>query len=527
MGKTKKKNTKIAKDTARPFQVMCTDIYLLWILIVFPLYYADGYFHLPEKKSIFWCTSTLIYLGVILFGVIVTAFSMREHWSFENFKKNITMTDVFMFGFLVCNLIALAISDDRMNAWIGQSSRYYGAKVLILACLVYFVVSRYGWINKVFIWAFLIGGNGVCLLATFDYFGMDVLGINKQMQRPDWAIFISTMGNSNTCASYVCMALVGAMIYFCVTEEKKDKVFSGISIMNCAAALITSRSDSAFVGVAVIIAVLGVMAFCKKIEFKKYILMLAFVDAGILSLFIFRKLFFDKLLGDFDMGLPRALNQPVLLGALLIVLAAIFAGLVYIEKKSVRLGENIKKISIVTAVVGGVIIVVFIVVKLNIIDLFKEGLGVQGEEIPGNRSYTYNRTMRSYMQLPIKNKIFGNGQGSVSSVLSQYFGDELSGLGISINSAHNNILDYLIITGLFGAVCYLGVVISEIRNGLKAFRENPYVLVFLGCIIAYFAQGLFNIEQSNTTTVFWLLLACCEGMYRQWVIKRKQCNVKN
>ena len=221
MSKSNKKNTKTA---ARPFQVMCTDLYLLWILIAFPLYYADGYFHLPENKSIFWCTSTLVYLGVTLFGVVITAFSMREYWSFENFKKNITMTDVFMFGFLISNLIALAISDDKMNSWTGQSSRYYGAKVLILVCLVYFMVSRYGWMNKVFINAFLIGGNGVCLLATFDYFGMDVLGINQQMQELDWLTFISTIGNCNTCASYVCMAVAGAMVYFCITDGRKSKI---------------------------------------------------------------------------------------------------------------------------------------------------------------------------------------------------------------------------------------------------------------------------------------------------------------
>ena len=88
-------------EKMRPYTVMCTDIYLLIMLVVFPLYYADGYFHLPERKAEFYSTATLIYIIVTLFGVVITAFAMREQWSLEAFKKNTTGTDICMFGFLI------------------------------------------------------------------------------------------------------------------------------------------------------------------------------------------------------------------------------------------------------------------------------------------------------------------------------------------------------------------------------------------------------------------------------------------
>ena len=290
MSRSKRNNKNVSKNTLRPYTVMCTDIYLLWILIVYPLYYADGYFHLPEKKATFWVTSTLVYIIVCAFGAVVTAFSMREDWNMENFKKNITTTDLCMLGFMISNLIALTMADNRMEAWYATGGRYYGARVLLMICLVYFLLSRYAWVNEVFITAFLIGGNGVCLLATFDYFGMDVLGINKQMQKSDWVMFISTMGNANTCASYVTMALAGALCYFCVVKSVKMKVFAMISIVNCSMALITARSDSAFVGIAIIVMFLGLYVVMKKIELKNYIALLALVDIGIILLIILRKI---------------------------------------------------------------------------------------------------------------------------------------------------------------------------------------------------------------------------------------------
>ena len=51
-------------------------------------------------------------------------------------------------------------------------------------------------------------------------------------------------------------------------------------------------------------------------------------------------------------------------------------------------------------------------------------------------------------------------------------------------------------------------------------KKNEYALVFAGIVIAYFLQGIFNIDQTNTTTIFWIILACGEAMYRQYILKK-------
>lgn len=523
MSRSKNNSKNTGKNAVRPYTVMCTDMYLLWILVVFPLYYADGYFHLPEKKAMFWTVSTLVYVIVCLVGVVITAFSMRENWSMENFKKNITMTDVFMFGFLISNLIALLMSDNPMGSWVGQNARYYGARVLILVCVVYFLVSRYAWINQVFIVAFLIGGNGVCLLATFDYFGMDVLGINKQMQKSDWLVFISTMGNANTCASYVTMAMAGALCFFCVAKSVKAKVFAGISIVNCSMALITARSDSAFVGIAVIIIVLGILAIIKKIDIKGFLLALIFMDIGIIVCIRIRSVFVDYLLDEtVDDGISKVLiEQWMILVVILAILIIANVIISYIQKANIHISQKQKRMCIFTTVVIACIVIAFVGYKTNIIELFLNSMGVNIGFNAGSRAYIYQLTIESYTKLPLINKIFGCGHASISNILSTFFETELYRWGLSINSSHNNVLEYLIMLGMLGVICYLGAIICAIKQGFSIIKENDIVLVLVGCVIAYFAQGLFNIEQTNTTPIFWLMLSLCQGIYQQYIIKKK------
>ena len=440
----------------RPYAVMCTDLYLLWVLTVYPLYYADGYFHLPEKKAAFWCVSTLIYLGITLFGVIVTVFSNREQRSLENIKKNISKTDLFMFGFLMSNLIAFALSENKVNAWTGASSRYYGAKVLLLVCLVYFFISRYAWMNKVFVWGFLIAGNGVCLLATLDYFWFDVLGINQQMIEADWYLFISTIGNANTCASFCCMAIAISIVYYCLSDNLIDKVIAGISILNCCTTLVTARSDSASVGVAGVCVVLVLMMINKTLKWRNVLQAFLILAIGLLAFARIREYFAPEIQAHrwYDSGIPRAIWYYWTIWCIIIIfLVVLYIVLYAMEKKQLNVTKAQRR---TVGIIGGILalmLVGFIGNKIHAVQLFKDSMGNGNMHVAGNRIYTYGKVIQAFQKEPFINKLFGNGQASLTSVLNSYFGDELLKLGISINSAHNHVLDYLIIGGVFGELC--------------------------------------------------------------------------
>lgn len=523
MSKSSKKNVPKKNSSVRPYTVMCTDLYLLWILLVYPLYYADGYFHLPERKATFWCTSTLVYIGVTLLGVIITYVSTRDEWSLERIKKNISMTDIFMFGFLISNLIAFALSEDKTNAWTGATGRYYGAKVLILVCISYFLISRYAWVNKVFIWAFLIAGNGVCLLATLDYFDFDVLGINSQMRRIDQVLFFSTIGNLNTCASFVVMAVGCAMSYYCVGKKIKDKAFSIFSIMNCVMAICTVRSDSAVLGTAIVVILLILFAFSGKIKLKNVIEVIILSCCTVISFSFIRTHFTERCVGRIayynlvDDGITRILwERTELFLSILICSIIVYSIFVYFEKKQVDVGKRICNRYIILCCVCLVsVVVVILLFKFNLVKVIRNGLGIDAESQIGTRVYMYEKAIEIFGQEPFINKIFGNGQALISQLYNQYYGEELAIAGLSINSCHDHVLDYLLTTGLLGAICYFGIVISSTITVLKKEDGNLLGIVVFISFIAYFIQGFFNIEQVVTTVVFWLFIALNEAAWKK------------
>lgn len=520
------KNKKTSKSTIRPYTVMCTDMYLLWILLVFPLYYADGYFHLPERKATFWCTSTLIYIGVTLLGVIITYISTKDEWNWERVKKNISMTDIFMFGFLISNLIAFALSSDKANSWSGATGRYYGAKVLILVCVSYFLISRYAWVNKVFIWAFLIAGNGVCLLATLDYYKLDVLGINSQMAGEDWIVFISTMGNCNTCASFVCMAVTMSIVYFCVASTRVELVIAIMSIMNTSVALSTCRSDSASVGVAVSIIVLIILGFCGKVNGKRVLGLLVLLNLNFILYSYVHQILGKNIVYHLwaDSGVPRMIWEE---RTLLIVSFLVLMLVCGVVKWSKTKGFDLDKIKNRKMLATSFVVLLLGVVgmlgyKMGILDIFMSGMGMVDTAVPGSRIYIYSITMQTFKKLPFINKVFGNGQSSISQLLNQFYGDELASMGISINSAHNQILDYLIIGGILAVICYLGVVLCSFVNTIKMINKGKTNGLVGLVVIAYFAQACFNIEQTNTTPFFWLFVFIVEAISREERIRSNE-----
>lgn len=522
MSKSSKKNVPKKNSSVRPYTVMCTDLYLLWILLVYPLYYADGYFHLPERKATFWCTSTLIYIGVTLLGVIITYVSTRDEWSLERIKKNISMTDIFMFGFLISNLIAFALSEDKTNAWTGAGARYYGAKVLILVCISYFLISRYAWLNKVFIWAFLIAGNGVCLLITLDYFWYDVLGINQQMQQSDQIIFYSTIGNINTCASIVAMIVSCAVTYYCVSTNIKDKIIAAVSIINCSVAISTVRSDTAGLGVGIILFLLIILACFGKIKIKNILQVVSLLCCTFVAFSFVRAHFPGKYYWKVayhtvnDTGIPRIIwEKPQLFIAILIVALGLYVIVEIMERKKVKLKKNQKRYTAVGASVAILFSAVYAVKKYNIVEIFKNGMGIDVGNAIGTRVYMYSRALGIYGKESIINKIFGNGQGSISQLYYNYYGDELMSVGISINSSHCHVLDYMLTVGSFGMICYLVIVVYSVIKMVKQKFESPIGTIFTMTFVAYFVQGFFNIDQVVTTVFFWLFIAMNESAWNK------------
>jgi O-antigen ligase len=159
------------------------------------------------------------------------------------------------------------------------------------------------------------------------------------------------------------------------------------------------------------------------------------------------------------------------------------------------------------------------------------------DDLWGNyRGFIWNRLCRLYNDFPLLKKIFGNGNESIMELMSVNYYEEMYDLtGTIYDSAHNEYLQYLVTTGLFGLVSYAGLCVSTIINGVKSSGElrkskehnisdklhvseisitDVLPLILVAAYAAYLVQAAFNVIQPITTPYAFLLVAMLAGMRR-------------
>ena len=174
----------------------------------------------------------------------------------------------------------------------------------------------------------------------------------------------------------------------------------------------------------------------------------------------------------------------------------------------------------VLVIAGIVCAVIFSSVKADGIFRFDDSWG-------NYRGYVWSRLVSTYKEFPLVNKLFGYGNESVKSIMTAgYYDEMISKVGVVYDNAHNEYLQYLVTTGVLGAVTYVGLIVSAFVSMIRtAFSSSDYdfcacIAVALG-IASYAVQALFNLNQSLTTPYIFLLAAMAAGIGRRLKLQRK------
>ena len=125
------------------------------------------------------------------------------------------------------------------------------------------------------------------------------------------------------------------------------------------------------------------------------------------------------------------------------------------------------------------------------------------------RGYVWKRLVESYRDFPLINKIFGYGNESVKTIMIDGY-----------YNAHNEYLQYLVTTGIVGAVAYIGLIVSAFVSMIRcafggADRDLCECTAIALGIAGYATQALFNLNQSLTTPYIFLLAAMAAGICRK------------
>ncbi len=233
--------------------------FLLYMGILYPLIMHDKYFDITLTKYKAFEVALCIYAVLMALAVLLDIFDGRRPFDMFKSKNGYIAADLFMAGFLVSNLAAFALSEDKLDAYTGEAGRRCGLQFVILIVILYICMGRGLKLEKFVLPTFLAAGSFTGIIAVFQYIGVDFLDIREGLSSSIKDIYISTFGNIDIFASFICVVIPVALglglderpIYDgdVVWKLNWTKLLSWFALFIGAAAVVVTNANLAYAGV--------------------------------------------------------------------------------------------------------------------------------------------------------------------------------------------------------------------------------------------------------------------------------------
>lgn len=526
-------------------------LYLVYMFVIFPLVLHDGYKDITITKYNFFkngVLALLIIMALLLVLYLTDRSGNTGHPGSDRAaskKHTILASDVFMVLFLIAGFFAFLAAKDRMAAFTGELGRRCGFAFLLLTGAVYICVAA-GCSVKEWIYPVFACVSGLTyLMSILQHLEIDLFHLYASIRFDQRPIFISTFGNINMYASFLCLTIPLFMAADMYADKCWKRVLYTLGLFLGGMAVIAANSDVAYVGIGVPMVVLLLAGIRNRVKTyddrmvigQKYtcdpVLGWLIGYAGIVLGYTVMAFLttgtgkgYDKLT-----GLAKLVDHRLILTieSIVLVIGSLLYGwgsrkkadCVVAQKKGLRSVKDKKQAStmgcwkvIFWSVVGILILTAFVTVVTGVYNQWE--IFTFDDEWGNYRGYVWNRLFRIYQDLPFVNKVFGTGNESIYTLMSARYSDEMIEVtGTVYDSAHNEYLQYLVTMGIVGLITYLGLIITSIVNGVKLVKENPLCMPLLAGMIGYVVQAFVNVEQPITTPFLFLFLALMAGMKRR------------
>ncbi len=501
--KKRRANGKISEEKTSVLSV--TGIFLSALIFGLPLVYTNGYYNITETKSGFYYGVSIVFLFVTLIFSIIRFSLDKKGENSEKVSLRLYPMDtaLLVFGFFV--LMSGILSQYQSDVWLGGASRYQGVITVLLYIAVYFAVSRNYSFSQLFLIAAIVSFSLVCIIAVLNCFNIDLLGIYKYIPAYYKTMFISTIGNINFYSSYLCLIFPLVLCGFCSTREILSRVIYTCALVIGACGMVVSGSESFVIGFVFSVLIFPFFLMKDSEKLKKFLIGVLII---LMSAQLFRLVF--ELVSEKNSVIARLMEfilSPVVTALIFVICISIIFVLHKFPEK-----RNAVKLTyyIAFAVFMSGIILLFILAntrglgELDIYFRFSDSWG-------SYRGGIWKQCIEVYSSLSVKDKLFGVGIESAYRVLQ----DNLMNSGLNLDQAHNEYLQYLLTTGVFGLISYLGVIITTVVTVVKNQRNNTFVIALLCGLIAFWFQGLVNIAQPFTTPIMYVFISMIGGQNLQ------------
>lgn len=516
MGICKKSNNKFVRYTL-PEKIV--TFYVAIMFFIYPLYYNNYYFDIVTCR--FELFSILTAITVLL---CLAAYYIEDGNTTTGDKKEfINKVDLLVLVLWIINFISVLLSDNMQVAIVGTSGRSSGLITITCYVAVYFMITRY-YVHSIFIYRLLCLSSIVAsIVGSLHFLNIDFLGFYDGLGVKEKAMYFSTMGHANVVASFYGIVLPAVMVLYVNAKKYKEKIFYGFTLVISFLGLFATGCESGAVITGVmVLSGLVMIKDIKKLYHIGIILLFMIVSCKLLILLNAKK------------NMPRALetfqimvynNRIFMILLVILIIITAFSYFMYkrYKKKLIKKEDEIYKnkqyikwillfaLILILAFIG--VIVFFSTVGKDIKLGNLENMLRFNKRFGSYRGYIWGLVIDEYKKLPFINKLFGIGCDTLKPFLMKYHKNEMFAMtGAYYDNAHNEFLQYLITTGIFGLLSYILLLFTKFRQGILQMIHKNSLLTAVAVFGAagYLLQSVIDINQCVTTPLF-VIMVCMMG----------------
>ena len=522
------------KFLRNPMASLC-GIYALIVLAVFPLVFHDYYFDIVNVKYIFYWVSSLVFIVLSLVTFCVLRIRGKKAASYGSGKQDSekgrglaflkdfrSSWPVWMLIiFWVNTLISTLQSEFLYESVWGNEGRYTGLFLISIYTVTTLLLVFFSEPKRWYLDAFLFTSCIVEILGILDYGGLDVLQFGRfGEQVGEMAIFTSTIGNVNFYTSFLSFSVAVAAVN-CVAEENSRRQFVYTLLTVIAyTALILGQSDSAYLTIGCLFALLP-FAFFRNRKGVFRVMLQYVLFAWIMCFLGFLNDVFRTVVADG--GILLAVGGSLGFRILTLLMTGMAVGLYLWQKKesgqdtgNLQDEAMLKRIRLVW---GGFVLAAFLAVAFILYDanalghaeryaalkryvLFNDDWGTE-------RGFAWRVGLTAWWQQPLIHKLFGYGPETFGILTWDYRRASADAYGFIFDSMHNEYLQNLVTMGPIGMLSYLGLIIGSvivIWKTAKSAEEKTWLFAAAFAIACYGTQAMVNISMPIVAPVMWVLI---------------------
>ncbi len=514
-------------------------VYLFLILVVMPFYATNGYVSIGTDKANFFKENSLrmgsLALPVILvfcvLGVILYFQKRKSDMSKKSlikdlldiFKANMSVTDVFALLFAGSLILSYSCSDYKEQALWGAQGWYIGLAQQLILVLLYFLLSKAWKPNRWMILSVLPVSVIVFVIGYLNRF--DVHPIKMEAANPS---FISTIGNINWYCGYLVTVFFGvvALLWQGEWKNKWQKYLLILYLGIGFATLVTQGSASGILTLAVMLLIIFCLSGGKGKRMENFWLIAVIMSLACLVTYVVRQIFPGNI--TFEDRLLNLLTDSFFVFFITIFSGIMFGLVCYLNQKGSypeRMGQFFARCLL------SILILIFIgFVSLIVVNTLCPGEVpvVSNQEVftftpdwGSNRGATWMAGVKCFWEQNILHKLVGVGPDCMSAFLYQEGSVELVTLvrkqfgTATLTNAHNEWLTVLVNLGIFGAISYIGMMMSAIVRYIQTGKHNLIVLACGFSLLAYTINNMFSFQQMMNLPLIFIVLGIGEAYLKK------------